>query len=187
MGRVDEATAELQLAQQLDSLSLPVNLWLGRSFYFAHQFDRAIEQYRKLIELDPSYSWAHFFLAIAYHSVGNYDQAVEEISKAGELQGDHELTVAVQKAYKRSGYPGALRAWAEDTEQKWKRGQEQAASVALIYAKLDDKEKAFIWLEKAYQERSKALPHVLRADPQFDNLRADPRFKDLLHRLGLPP
>jgi len=186
MGRGDEATAELQRAQQLDPLSLPVNLWLGRSFYFAHEFDRAIQQYRKTNELDPTFSWAHFFLAAAYEKVGNYDQAVEEMLKARELQGDHQFTLAVQKAYKRSRYPGALRALAEDTEQKWKRGQEQAASVALIYAKLD-KEKAFIWLERAYRERSRALPYLLRADPQFDNLRSDPRFADLVRRMGFPP
>ena len=185
MGRGDEATAELQRAQQLDPLSLSVNLWLGRSFYFAHDFDRAIEQYRKTIELDPTYSWAHLFLAIAYHTVGNYDQAVEEMSKARELQGDREFTLAVGKAYKRAGYAGALRVLAEDTEHKWRRGQEQAASLALIYAKLD-KEKAFMWLEKAYQERSRALPYLLRADPQFDNLRPDPRYADLLRRLSLP-
>jgi len=184
-GRVEEAIAEASLAAELDPFSPTINNDLGRAYYYARQYDRAIEQYKKALELDPNYSLAHFFLGIAYEQKGLHDQAIAEFRKARELAGDSRLAESLGQRYATSGFRGALEAWAEDWETGVEQGRVQPTSVALIYARLGDRNKAFEWLEKSYRERTRAMVY-LRVEPQFDSLRSDPRFQNLLRRMNFP-
>ena len=186
MGRPEEALAEARLAQQLDPRSLLSNLNLGRTYYFVRDYDKAIEQHQKTLALDPNYYWAHFFLGITYEQKGMHKEAIAEIVKARELAGDPALASAMSKAYATSGYQGALRTWAEDWAEDVERGEMvQPSSVAMIYSRLGEKEKALEWLEKAFQQRARGLVYV-RVEPQLDPLRSDPRFQNLLRRMDFP-
>ncbi len=187
LGRSEEAIAEAQQARVLDPLDLGTYVTVGRTFYFARRYDEAIEQYRKALELDPNYYWARFFMGLAYEQKGMHGEAITEIAKAHALNGSEEFATQLEKAYRERGYQGALRTWAERWQRPAQPGtpRAQASSVALIYLRLGEKELALQWLEKAHEERSRALVFS-KVEPQLDPLRSDPRFKQFLRRMNLP-
>jgi TolB-like protein/DNA-binding winged helix-turn-helix (wHTH) protein/Tfp pilus assembly protein PilF len=184
MGKPERGLEEAEIANRIDPLS--VNHCLGRLYYFNRQYDRAAAEYQKVLAADPDHAMAHFFLGIVYTKMGREREAVEELERASELQGDVELARALRNAFASGGYRGAMRAWLEDTKKKVDRGAEQALSVALEYARLGEKEQALNWLDRALEERSRALVYEIRTDPQFDILRSEPRYQQLIQRIGLP-
>ncbi len=187
MGRLDEAIAVSQAAQKLDPLGIVVNTDLGRSYLFARQYDRAIEQFKKTIEIDPRNPMSHMFLSFAYEQKGLYPEAVAEFVKSRALGNDPAFAEAMKKAYDQGGFPAYLLALAE----RWAKlyvpsNRAQPYSVALTYARLGQKDKAFEWLERSFRERTRALVY-LRFEPQLDSLRPDPRFHSLVQRMNFPP
>jgi TolB-like protein/DNA-binding winged helix-turn-helix (wHTH) protein/Tfp pilus assembly protein PilF len=184
MGKPERALEEAEIANRIDPLS--VNHCLGRFYYFNRQYDRAAAEYQKVLAADPDHAMAHFFLGIVYTKMGREKEAVEELERASDLQGDAELARVLRSAFASGGYRGAMRAWLDDTKKKVDRGVEQALSVAIEYARLGEKEQALNWLERAADERSRALVYEIRTDPQFDILRDNPRYRQLIQRIGLP-
>ena len=183
--RFDEALAERKLAQKLDPLNPSVMVSLGHVFSFAHRRDEAIEQYRKAIELDPNYSWGHVWLAETHLQMGRYDEAITELNKAISSDGDTRAIAMLGYAYALAGRRDEARSLLGKLEEQSKRKYVPAFFIAAIYVGLGEKDRAFEWLEKAYQDRNPNLVN-LKVSPILDPIRSDPRFADLLRRVGIP-
>jgi serine/threonine-protein kinase len=187
MGRVEEALAEARQAHELDPLSIIINRDLGLIFYYARQPDRAIEQYRKTLELDPSFALTHQGLGRAFLEKGMYPQAVEHIERAASLAPESvAMSAALAHAYAVAGKKDQARTILGQLLERAGRSHVEPISIAVVYAGLGRKENALEWLEKAYAQRSIGLL-TLKVHPIFDALRPDPRFQDLLRRVGFPP
>jgi eukaryotic-like serine/threonine-protein kinase len=185
MQRFDEGTARHKRALEFEPLSLIGNTNVGDGLYYAHQYDRAIEQYKKTLELDATFGLAHSGLGNAYDRKGMYKEAVAEWKKALLADGDPRTSELIGKAYSRSGYRGALRAWLDDLVSLSSKQYVSPVDIASMYARLGDKDHALDWLEKGYQARDADLVDI-GTEPIFDFLHSDPRYADLLRRIGLP-
>jgi len=192
VGRFDESLAEYNRAMELDPLSLAISSDLGWTYFHLRQYDRGIEHLKKLIELDPTFERTRFYLASLYEEKQMFEAAIEERQK-GLLIGGRNVD-RVSAAMKRlsnalatAGPKGYWQTSLELTQNAAKRNEERvnSAEIAMIYAKLGDKDAAFEWLENAFQERRSDLI-FLKVDPAWDSLRSDPRFSDLVRRTGLP-
>ena len=179
MGRIQEMLTECRKAVELDPLSLSYNSMLGEAYLYARDYTHAIEQENKTLEIDPKYSRAVFDLAFIYESMGDYKKAMEQWIKSEELQGHETRAKEMMQAFEKSGYPGYLRKDAKDSEAK---GDYYTA--ADDYALLGQRDAAFMDLEKAFATHTGLL--VIKVDPELDNIRSDPRYADLLRRIGLP-
>lgn len=190
MGRLDEAAAELRRALELDRFSWIINTNLGVIFYYQGRYDQAIEQYRKALELNPNFETARLRLIDVYTETGRYDEALAEheliVEPAGSENPKH--LKQLKEALRQSGSQGYWRKRLDQEKQRVKENVEyvQPTSVAGLAARLGDNEQAFEWLEKAYVERDEWLTR-LKLDPHYKNLRADPRYADLLRRINLGP
>lgn len=189
MGRSEEAIVEMKRALEIDPLSRETNKSMGARFFWVRQYDQAIEQLRKTLDLDPNFAAAHDLLSDVYERKGLYQEAIQEQKKYLSLAGDDEGAQALIQDYEKHGYLGARKLQYEKALKLYKEiALERYVSpvyFVYLYARLNQKDQAFEYLEKAYQERSPWM-HYFSADPQVDNLRSDPRFKDLMRRLGLP-
>jgi eukaryotic-like serine/threonine-protein kinase len=185
MKRFDQGIAEHKQAMALDPLSLIGNTNVADGLYLAHQYDRAIEQYQKTLELDTNFSLAHWGLGSAYDRKGMYKEAIAEWQKSFLIEGDPRTAELIGKGYSRSGYNGAIRAWLDDLISQSTHHYVSAFIVAEMYARLGEKDHALEWLEKAYRQRDAQMVDV-GTEPCFDVLHSDPRYTDLLRRVGLP-
>ncbi|MCI0613325.1 tetratricopeptide repeat-containing serine/threonine-protein kinase, partial [bacterium] len=186
MGRLDEALAEIKRAQELDPLSMMINKNVGDRYTNLGQYDKAIEQYRKTIEMDPNFGSGYEGLAIAYSQVGMYKEAIAEFKKSSDLSNDPlGNLISAAGVYAKWGKKQEARAMLQQIQELSKQKYVSPVSIASIYALLGEKDQAFEWLEKAYQERSVRL-QFLKVMRPYDSLRDDPRFADLLRRVGLP-
>jgi serine/threonine protein kinase/Tfp pilus assembly protein PilF len=186
MGRHEEALEQNQQALKLDPLSLIINANTGQLRYFARRYDEAIEKLKKAIELDPNFHVAHFALASVYEQKGMCKEGVTEASKAATLSGQPELAEALRRGLAESGCRGAALRHLEALKELSKREYVSPAFLADDYVRLGDKDRAMEWLEKGYLERASGIPY-LKVEPLYDPLRSDPRFQDLLRRVGFPP
>lgn len=184
-GRFKEALAEANRAYGLDPLSVIINRDLGLIYYYARQPDRAIEQYRKTLELDPNFALAHQALGRAYLEMGMYTKGVEEIRLAVRLSGESVgMLAALAHAYGLAGKTERARGILGDLTERSRRSYVPPTSIAVIYAGLGEKENALEWLEKAWGDQDVGL-HTLKVHPIFNGLCTDPRFQDLLRRMNL--
>ena len=186
MGRHDESIAQAKRAQELDPLSIIINNDLGQVLYYARQYDQAIEQLQKTLELDPNFIVAHFFLASLYAQKAMYDEALAEVQKAMDLSaGDDSLILAqLGTIYSHSGRRDEARKVLDELHQLSKQRYVSPFYMALISMGLGQKDQAFEWLGKAYKERDHWL-ETLKVHPWLDSLRSDPRFIELLKKMGL--
>ena len=178
MGRMEEASTELKRALALDPFSLIFNTNLGRTYHLARQYDKAIEQYRKTLEMDATFPRAHERLQEAYEQKGMYQEAVADLERVNP-----EFGSRLRAAYEKSGVRGY---WLMRIELD-KESQQTYISpyfTAVKYAALGDKDRAFDSLEQAYRERDTWLVH-LKVDPMLDSLRSDPRYTTLLANMNL--
>jgi eukaryotic-like serine/threonine-protein kinase len=184
VGRFDEAIIEIRKAQEIDPLSLIINANAGWIFYYARQYDQAIEQESKALEIDPNFAIAHGRLAQAYEQKGMNKEAVEEYLKAETLLGENQEEIAaLRQAFTVAGMKGF---WQKELGLALERSKRQLVPKTIVagyYAHLGEREQAIQWLEKAYEERN--VPISLKVDPRWDGLRSDPRFADLIRRVGL--
>ena len=183
-GRNDEALSEVERALALDPLSPRFGFTSGWLRFFMRQYDTAIEQYRKTLELDPNLPFAHESLGDAYEKKGMQKEAIAEWVNALTLTGEKEEAAMLQQTYATSGFDAAVRKSAEKKLEglnaKIARGEYvPAAELVKICIRSGDKEQAFVWLAKAVQERNR-LAWELKIDPLFDPLRSDPRFEALV-------
>jgi TolB-like protein/Tfp pilus assembly protein PilF len=187
LGRYDEAIPVMERARQLDPLSPLVNLFLGTSLHKAHQDERAIEQFRKTIELEPNDADAYGSLGDVYESLGRYEEAVAAYLKERSLSGDAaEGVQALRDAYRAGGIRTYWRKALGQTKERAKREHVSPVTFASIYTHLGEKEQAVEWLEKAYQQHTPAL-YQLKESRTWDSLRSDPRYQALLRRMNFPP
>lgn len=181
--RFDEAIAEARRAQELEPLSFISNLHLGWILYLAGRYDEAIDHCKKLLDVDPNFFPAHRYLGLAYEQKGMYREAISEFEKGVKLSDSPLMIALLGHAHAASGNKiEARRVLAELERQKQK--YVSPYTVAAIYAGLGEKDQAFKWLEKAYNERDIWLMN-LRVDPVLKSLRSERRFTELLRRLDL--
>jgi len=184
LGRYDEAIVEMREAENLDPLSLIINADLAELLVLAHSYDESIRQSRKTIEMDPNFALAHNQLAQAYLQKHMNDEAVAELQKAEQLSGGGPTIMAnLARAYAASGKRSEALKLLSDLKKRSNSIYSHGSEIAVIYAALGDTDQAMNWLEKGYEERFN--PGVLLR-PGFDPLRSDPRFQDLVRRIGLP-
>ncbi|MGA7791773.1 MAG: protein kinase [Candidatus Acidiferrales bacterium] len=185
MGRVKEGIAESKRALELDPLSLINSRNLGVAFYAARQYDQAIDQFRKTLELDPNFLAAHQWLGNAYVQKSMYKEGIAEIEKDLAIFPNYPLSLSwLGYAYAVAGRRANAETALDQLNELSKQKHVPAVDRARIYAGLGEKDKAFEWLEKGYEERSIVGINV---QPPFDPLRSDPRFTDLLRRMNLQP
>ena len=177
LGRHEEAIAEIRRALEIDPLSLILNRQYGASLLFARRYDAAIEQMKKTVELDANFAVGHSTLSVAYRMKGDYAESVEELARFQELVGGEETAALMRESLARGGWQGFLRAMTGEPRP----ANLTPYNLATFHAELGEKDKAFVELSKAYQNRE-AILGLLNVDPRFDSLRADPRFQDLLRR-----
>ncbi len=183
VGRSHESLVESLRALELDPLSLPLNAHLAWHYLYARQYDQAIGQCRRTIEMDPNYPQAHDFLGETYEQKGSYEEAIAEFQKAINLSGDSShIKAELGHAYAVAGKGGEALKIID--ELKGPSKDAYPYDVATIYVGLGQKDQAFDWLQKAYEERSDWLRY-LKVDPRLDPLRSDHRFPELVRKVGL--
>jgi eukaryotic-like serine/threonine-protein kinase len=180
-GRLEESVLEHKAALELDPTSLFYNQGLCAELWCAGKYNASIQQCRKMVEMYPHVAMPHGTLSDDYVQEKDYTKAVEELQRELTMSGDHALSAAIGKAYASSGWKGVLTKQAEVYQAPGE--QHDPESAASAYAQLGDNDKAFFWLNKAYDAHGLLF---IKADREFDNVRNDPRYSDLLHRMGLP-
>jgi TolB-like protein/DNA-binding winged helix-turn-helix (wHTH) protein len=187
-GREQVALAEANRARQLDPLSPIISVSAGYVEIRARQYDEAIVVCKKLANENPTFAQAHNCLAWAYWGKRMYPQVIEEWKAYGQLSGDRnesEFASAVDRGFRSSGWRGALTKGIEARQAQRKTGYYSAYMIADFYADLGDKNQAFRWLNAAYKERDWML-EGMKTDFALDPLRSDPRFAELVRKVGLP-
>ena len=184
MGRFDEAVAEGKRAEELDPVSPIIGADLGNILFHARRFDESIKQLNRTIELDPNWFLAHAFLCQAYDLKGQFAQAVPECQKARELNDDPSVLSFLAHAYASSGKREEATKVVGQMHELAKQRYVPAYGFGIAYAALGDKDQAFQWLERTLQDRSWEIT-FLKVDPNLDSLHSDPRFSDLVKRVGL--
>jgi tetratricopeptide (TPR) repeat protein len=187
-GREQEAIAEVNRAHQLDPLSPAISTFVGIIHIFARQYDEALAVCKKLASENPTFARAHYCLAQAYWGKRMYPQVIEEWKAYGQLSGDRnesDFAFALEQGFRSAGWKGALAKGIEIRQAQRKTGYLSAYNIAALYADLGDKDQAFRWLNTAYQERDLYLLR-LKTDFSLDPMRSDPRFAELVRKVGLP-
>lgn len=184
MGRFDESLAEMRRAQQLDPLSLDKLAGIGEIFYYRRQFDQAAAQYEKILEIEPESGFIFWSLGNVYIQQKQNRKAIEVYQKAIPLSGgspDEPASLAF--AYAVSENRQEARKILEDLKRRSQKSYVSPVIIAFIHIGLGEKDEAFQWLEKAYEERDSILT-LLKVEPIFDDLRPDARFSKLMKKVG---
>jgi tetratricopeptide (TPR) repeat protein len=186
MGRLDEAQGEIRRGQELDPLSLMFSTNLGIDLYYARQYDDAIAQLNKTINFDPGYNMAYLWLGQAFEQKRMYPDAIAAFQN-GLNQGERhpKLLSSLGRAYALSGEREKAEKVLTELREMSKNRYVSPYLFAVVYDGLGYKDQTFAWLEKALADRSYFLLW-LKLEPRFDSLRDDPRFKELVDRIGLP-
>ncbi len=187
-GREQEAFTEINRAHQLDPLSAIIKVNVGFIHFEARHYDEAILECKKVANEDPTFAEPHRCLAEAYWAKHMYPQVMGELRVYGQLSGDpreSDFASAIEKGFRSGGWKGALAKGIEAKQRQRNTGYSSAYEIALFYADLGDKNQAFRWLNTAYQERDTFVPG-LKTDFQLDPLRSDPRFSEIVRKVGLP-
>lgn len=188
LGRLKQAEAEVARAHELDPMSLIINTDVGLIQQFQGRIDRALECYQKALDLDPNFAVAHYCAGLAYQQQGLHDRALASFEKGIQLSGERTVISARANILAVAGKHDEARQILRELETVSQERYVSPYRIALVYAGLGDTDRAFEWLEKAYQERSVWLIHVhLRVDPRLTTLHKDPRFTQLLQKMGMPP
>jgi serine/threonine-protein kinase len=185
MGRNEEALAEITKAQELDPFSVIISRDIGQHYFYRGLYDRAIEQSRRTMALQSDFFPAHMLLALSYAKKRMFAEAIAAINEAEKLSSSSNNRAIL-------GYVYALAGRRLEAQQALdaliELSRKEAVSphwIAAIYGELGDKDRAFTWLEKAFDNRDGFLAY-LKVHPALESLRSDPRFRDLTRRVGLP-
>lgn len=186
MGRFDEALAESKRAEELDPVSLEKISGTGQVLLISRRYDDAIEQIRRALEMEPNLGFAHWLLGLAYMYKGEYEPAIPEFQKSIPFSGDSpDEPASLALAYAQSGNKAAARKILDELKQQSKRKYIAPSVFASLHGALGESDQAFAWFDKAYEERDNLII-LLKVEPMFDQFRSDPRFTNLLRRIGLP-
>ncbi|MHC4696686.1 MAG: protein kinase domain-containing protein [Planctomycetota bacterium] len=184
MGRHEEATAEIERAQELDPLSLIIHAVGGYVCYFARQYDQAIDHCTRALELDPDFPPAHLYLSWVYRDQGMYKEALAELGRSGLPSEDVDYLLPLCQTYAFSGDRDEALRLVDKLRGLSEQRYIPASNLATVYFALGEKNLAFAYLEQAFEQRAYGL-HFLNVSPLYDSVRDDPRFNDLLRRIGL--
>jgi serine/threonine protein kinase/tetratricopeptide (TPR) repeat protein len=189
-GRAQEAIDESHRAHELDPLSPIIGVAQAEAYYFDRQFEKAVEVSNRAIADNPTFGVAHYWLGNAYWAEGNYPQAILEWKTNAQLEGDTNdaaFAAAMDEGFRSSGLAGALRKGIECrlAQRNAKAKYVSPFRIARLYAELGEKDHAFEWLNTAYQEHDSWLA-TLPTDPWLDSLRSDPRYAELVRKIGFP-
>jgi TolB-like protein len=183
MSRYEEAYTECQRALRLEPLSTAMQYAFGCVCWMARRYDQAIEQLEKALDLDPNFAWLHMFLGLSYEGKLMHQSAITEMEKTvGLAAGSTLALLALSQAYAAAGKREEAQRILDEVEELSKRQYVTPYFRARIYAALDEPEQVLNWLEIGYRERSSPMA-FLKVDPNFDRLRSEPRFQDLLRRM----
>ena len=186
VGRQKEALAEIKRAQELDPVSQSINSWMARILATDGQPDQAIEQLRKTIEMDPSFVLNYQRLGALYEEKGMYDEAISEFNQVLKLTGGGPLGVfSFAHVYALAGKREEAQKSLNQLLEMSKRRYVSPTLIAMVYIALGEKDKAFAWLDEGEKAHDLYIMR-LKIDARFDSLRSDPRFADLVRRIGLP-
>jgi tetratricopeptide (TPR) repeat protein len=184
MGRPDEGIPEIVRAREIEPTSLIINVGEAWGLYYSRQPDKSIDQSLKTLELDPNFWAAHLVLGWAYESKGRYNQAIDEMEKAIKLSGRNTLAIAsLGHLYGEAGRTAEAVGVLNELTARSKQRYVSSYFYAAVNAGLGDKNRAMVWLERAYEERSYWLISI-KVNPWFDKLRSEPLFGDLERRIG---
>lgn len=185
MGRLEEALQEMKRALELEPTSLVMNAFMGATLYFAGRYDEAIEQCRRTLEMDPNFAVAHWYLGLAYEQKRMFDDAISEFRKAIALSGGCPLMqAALGHAYAASNNRVQATRIVDELNELSKQRYASSYEVAAIYVALGENEQAFQLFERACKEHCFHLVY-LTVWPQFGAVSSDPRFQDIVQRIGL--
>ena len=186
MKRNDEALDEIRRALELDPVSMIMNRIYADILVDGRKYDEAIRQYQKAIDLDPNSPTSHYFLGRAYEAKGMYDEAVKSYTRSSELGTVlKDVLVKTNDVYKKSGWKAYVQFNLDQLVVNAPQRRFPPFMIATFYAKLGRDDEALMWLEKAYEERDFRMT-LLSVTFEFDRLRSDPRFRELVRRMGLP-
>jgi len=187
-GRIDEGIAEIKTAIDLEPTSRFNQRWYGNCLMFARRYGESVAQLKRVIAMDESFSTTYFFLQQALEMQGNYDEAFEWRMKTlaspasgNQEKADEETVQSYRAAYQTSGWQGVLR----EQVKRFDAGKQYYFFGAVTNAQVGNKDKAFEYLEKSYQRHELWIAY-LQVEPRFDSLRDDPRFNELVKRVGIP-
>ena len=186
LNRLDEALAEIRKAQELDPLSLIINTAVARILHFSRRFDEAIEQSRRTLELNPQFALGYFDIGVAYAQTGRFEEAAAAFKKASELSGNEISRLNTEATT--CAMMGDRERATELFEKLKELSKTQYVSpivLAILPMLLGDLDTAFELIEKALEDKANALVY-LNVEPFFDPLRADPRFAELIAKMGFP-
>lgn len=185
-GRHAEGLAQAKQARELDPLDLRISTLEGLFLILAGRTDEALARLQKTIEVQPNFGFAHFFASSAYIQKGKFAEAIAEARKARELNGPNsQSTSSLGYALAKSGKSAEARAELEDLLKRSTAQYVPPSAIALVYNGLGEPGEALAWLERGYKERDAKIV-FLKVDPRWNDLRGDPRFQDLLRRVGFP-
>jgi eukaryotic-like serine/threonine-protein kinase len=189
--RARESMEEGNRARQLDPLSVAVGWAQADAYSYDRQYEKANALYQKLIADNPTSSVAHSEFAYTEWHQHRYPQTIQEFAAAGQLSADQNMidfAAALDAGFRSGGWPSALRKGINVSlaQRKAKNGYVSPYLIADLYSDLGDRDHAFEWLSTAYQEHDSYLLN-LRVDPLFDSLRSDPRYAELVRKIGFPP
>jgi serine/threonine protein kinase len=186
-GRLDEGWKEAFIAQQVD----PNHDHLGLALYNRHEYDRMIQNTTRMLESDPDDANITHVLFQGYAAKGMYKEAVQQLARTWALSVYPESAAKLRQAFAVSGYKGTMRKAAEEMEHLYAAKQVfLPVHLATFYAAVGDRDRAFYWLEQAYKYRGQGVGTAMiffNRWPLLEPLRSDPRYKELLRRVGLPP
>jgi TolB-like protein/DNA-binding winged helix-turn-helix (wHTH) protein/Tfp pilus assembly protein PilF len=185
MGRAQESVEQINLARQLDPLSLSINFSLGWRLYMARHYEQAIQQLRNTLEMDPNFALAHLVLGETFEQQGDYSQAIAQLQKATSISPNSPLMLAgLGHAYGVAKRPAEARVLLNLLLEQSKKQYVAPFYVALVYAGLGENDNAIDWLGKAYEDHSNGLVFI-KVDPELDTLRSNHRFKELQTKMHL--
>jgi TolB-like protein/Tfp pilus assembly protein PilF len=186
--RFAEALREARRAEQLDPFSVMVRKNTAFVLYWARQYDEALQHYRKVLEMEPTFPQALREIGLVYEQKGMFSQSIAVLRKSVGLPGNYFTPMSIADlghVYASSGSEREARTMLSELHERSRKHYVSAFDIAVIHAGLRDKAQALAWLDKAYDDRSFFLVS-LNVDPRFDLLRAEPRFRALVQRVGLP-
>ncbi len=185
MKRPVEAMAQIERALELDPFNALFQSLYGWDLLFMRRYDDAIAQFRKVLTTVPNHPLARSGLVAAFLQKGMHEEELANRKAVWSALGLREGVEALERGYAEGGHPEALRRAAETLAARSRTTYVRPTRVANLYASVGESDRAFEWWEKAFKERDPGLPYI-SVSPAFDSIRDDPRFQDLLRRMGLP-